>query len=411
MLLLFLFYCPALLLQAQSRPFEQFARVQDSLMMKAYYAKDPRNYLPALAAFEARYNTLPEKEKVLYRNYYVNGLYNLACTYSLLNQQPQALQYFKRSVDAGYTNYAHLQEDTDLDNIRNEASFRQWIQPLRELGDYRYILSKAATYNPQEQQDLPAFTYQPATDPDLVALRQAFHLDSIAGQASEVSRILNLLHWVHNLVPHDGNHENPAVRNALSMIRQCKQEGRGLNCRGLATVLNECYLALGIPSRFVTCLPKDSLGTDPDCHVINMVYSKQLQKWLWIDPTFDAYVMDEKGGLLGIEEVRQRIIDHRPLLLNPGANWNNKQSQTKEYYLYQYMAKNLYMLECPVNSRYNTETRTPGKSLSYIRLIPLDYFKKSLEKTVSTSQSTQTTMTTYRTNNPAAFWQTPQPIN
>ena len=114
------------------------------------------------------------------------------------------------------------------------------------------------------------------------------------------------MYWIHNLVPHDGNHENPVVRNALSMINQCKKENRGLNCRGLATVLNECYLSMGIKSRFVTCLPKDSLHTDPDCHVINIVYISSLKKWIWIDPTFCAYIMNEKGELLNLEEVEEK---------------------------------------------------------------------------------------------------------
>jgi hypothetical protein len=269
-------------------------------------------------------------------------------------------------------------------------------------------LKKAAKYNVAEKRELPKFTYQSADNPNLVALRKAFNLDSVAGQGNEVSKILNLLHWIHNLVPHDGNHGNPAVMNAMSMIAVCKKENRGLNCRGLATVLNECYLAMGIKSRFVTCLPKDSLGIDNDCHVIDMVYSTQLKKWLWIDPTFDAYILNEKGELLGIEEVRERMINNKPLLLNPEANWNHKVSETKEYYLFSYMAKNLYLLETPISSEFDTETRQPGKSISYMQLVPLDYFKKSLDMSSSTNNQNKTTFVKYRTNNPNVFWQAPQ---
>lgn len=393
---------------AQSGDFQTFARLQDSLMMKAYYAKDVKDYIVALNAFDAGYKDLPKADKDNFKNYRVNSYYNLACTYSLLNDKKNAMDYFRKSIEAGYANYAHIQEDTDLDNIRNENEFKALIQPLRETGDYLYILKKAGRYNLQEQQELPRFTYQSADNANLVALRKAFNLDSIAGNANEVSRILNLLHWVHNLIPHDGNNDNPVVKNAMSMIRECRRDARGLNCRGLATVLNECYLAMGIKSRFVTCLPKDSLGIDPDCHVINMVYSSALKKWLWIDPTFDAYVMNEKGDLLGMEEVRERIINNQPLILNPEANWNHKVSQTKANYLYSYMAKNLYMLECPVSSEYDTETKGEGKTITYVRLIPLDYFKKSLEKGVSTNNVTKTTTVVYRTNNPASFWQTPR---
>jgi hypothetical protein len=268
-------------------------------------------------------------------------------------------------------------------------------------------LKKAAAYNFADKREFPAFTYQDANNAALVTLRKTFNLDSIAGQGSEVSKILNLLHWIHNLVPHDGNHDNPVVKNAMSMIAECKRDNRGLNCRGLATVLNECYLSMGIKSRFVTCYPKDSLHIDNDCHVINMVYSTELKKWLWIDPTFDAYVMNEKGELLSIEEVRERIINGKPLLINPEANWNHKVSQVKEYYLYSYMAKNLYMLECHANSEYDAETRGLGKTETYIKLLPLDYFKQSPDKTEYDNKEVKTVFVNYKTNNPAKFWAAP----
>lgn len=59
----------------------------------------------------------------------------------------------------------------------------------------------------------------------------------------------------------------------------------------MAQMLNECYLAMGFKSRFITCMPKVMIN---DCHVINAVYSNTLNKWLWMDPTFNAYVTDEK---------------------------------------------------------------------------------------------------------------------
>ncbi|SFD14943.1 Transglutaminase-like superfamily protein [Chitinophaga sp. CF118] len=268
------------------------------------------------------------------------------------------------------------------------------------------ILKRAGKYNYSEKRDLPAFTYQSADNPNLQALKKAFNLDSIAGGGNEASKILNLLHWIHNLVPHDGNHGNPASMNAMDMIAVCKKDQRGLNCRGLAMTLNECYLSLGIKSRYVTCMPKDSLGVDNDCHVINMVYLTQQKKWIWIDPTNDAYVMNEKGELLGIEEVRARIVNNKPLILNPEANWNHKVSYTKGYYLYSYMAKNLYLLETPLNSQFDLETRQAGKTINSVQLIPLDS-KKSLDKSVSTNNTTKVTWVTYKTNNPDYFWQVP----
>ena len=208
---------------------------------------------------------------------------------------------------------------------------------------------------------------------------------------------------MHEQVPHDGNVENPASRNAHDLLAVCQRDRRGLNCRDLATVLNEVYLAMGYRARFVGCLPKDT--TDVDSHVINTAYSVTQQKWLWMDPTNDAYVMNEQGQLLGIEEVRARLLDGRPLLVNPTANWNHQVSKTKEDYLYQYMAKNLYKLQCPVSSQYDLETRANGKVIQYITLLPAA--ASAQKPAVRTGQEGTTSFTVYNTSDAAAFWQKP----
>lgn len=139
-----------------------------------------------------------------------------------------------------------------------------------------------------------------------------------------------------------------------------------------------------------------------------MVYSNDMKKWLWIDPTHDAYVMNEKGELLSIEEVRERLITDKPLILNPEANWNFKSSTEKEFYLYNYMAKNLYRFECPVNSEYDLETRQKGKEMTYLQLMPIDYPKQNPDKTENTNKKDGATKISYKTNNPEIFWKAPK---
>jgi hypothetical protein len=388
--------------------FAAFAKKQDSLMTAAYYKKDTTTYKKNLEMFLSRYKSLDSTDKKNFSGYYYNSFYNLACTYSLLNNKPMAIEYFSKAVNAGFTDYYHILGDSDLNNIRNEDGFKTTAQSLRRIADYLYILKNASAYNNNDTRQLPAFTYQAKDNENLMALRKVFNLDSVAGTGNDISQIINLMHWIHDLIPHDGNHDNPTVKNAMSMIAECKKDNRGLNCRGLATVLNECYLSMGFKSRFVTCLPKDSLGIDNDCHVITIVYAPSLKKWIWIDPTFDAYLMNEKGELLSIQEVRERIINNEPLILNPDANWNHKSSETKDYYLGYYMAKNLYRLECSASSEYDLETRAQGKTITYIQLLPLEYFKQTPDKTVSTNKDNGTTFIVYNTNNADAFWQIPQ---
>ncbi|MBO2008280.1 TPR end-of-group domain-containing protein [Hymenobacter negativus] len=401
------FLLTCLTLRAQQAPstaaFDAYCATFFKEIQDLSAAKEYRQILSRYPEWEAKYNALGPADKQLFRGALAGVDYNRACYYALLKDRPNAVLSFRHAVANGYKNYSHAKVDTDLDLIRNDKDFQQQMAAIREHGDFIYVLQQAKGYAPTEASKLPAFTYQSADEPHLAALRKTYKLDSIAGQGNEVARFINLLHWVHEQVPHDGNHENPPVRNAQDLLRVCRAEKRGLNCRGLATILNEAYLAMGYKARFVGCLPKDS--TDYDSHVINAVYSTTQQKWLWMDPTNDAYVMNEQGQLLSIEEVRARLIDGRPLLVNPTANWNHKVSKTKEDYLYQYMAKNLYKLQCPLSSQYDLETRGPAKALQYVTLLPATV--GAIKPAVKNTQDGATSYTLYNTSNAAAFWQKP----
>jgi len=278
-----------------------------------------------------------------------------------------------------------------------------WTQ-IDFLPDYLGRLKNAKEYNYSDQRPIATWHYMTSSNPDLKKLREEYKLDSIAGDGDEMSKILNLMYWLHDLIRHDGSSYNPSPQNARAIIKICKEENRGVNCRMLATVLNECYLAIGIKSRFVTCMPKEAKFSD--CHVINAVYSKELDKWVWIDPSFAAYVKDEKDNFLGIQEVRERLTDGRPLVLNEDANWNHISKQTKEYYLDYYMAKNLYRLECPATSRYDTETWLDKKESVYVELLPLDGLEQSPQKNVS--KNGDRIWVNYKTNNPSLFWEKPE---
>jgi hypothetical protein len=172
---------------------------------------------------------------------------------------------------------------------------------LREGVDYLAILQRASHYSSESNSQFPAFTYQSSNDSVLVALRKNFKLDSVAGYGNEVSKIINLLHWIHNTIKHDGQNESGIKNiNACDILKAATNGHIGVSCGELATTLNDCYLAMGWKSRKVYCFPKDSLKIDHDSHVINIVYSPSQEKWLWVDPTNDAYVMNENGDLLSI---------------------------------------------------------------------------------------------------------------
>jgi len=390
--------------------FTAFAKKQNDLFVDAYKKRDARLYNALLTDFLERYERLAKEERQLYMPFYRNTYYNLSCLYSLNNNKDLALLHLDKAIKAGYSNYGQIMKDTDFDNIRSEKEFARIVQPTRELGDYLYILKKDNRFSNSDSIALPAFTYQSPENADLVRLRKQLSLDSIAGTGNDASRLINVLRWVHNTVPHDGQTESGIKSiNGMEIFAVSQSKNIGVSCGELATLLNDCYLALGFKSRKVYCLPKDSLKVDYDSHVINSVYSTQLKKWLWMDPTHGAYVMNEKGELLGIDEVRSRLIDQQPLILNPDANWNRRTSTLKDHYLDYYMAKNLYRFYTTLESGFDIETRGQEKTVTYVNLVPLGYgkFANTPSKMEFYNKELKTRFVHYTTRNPFYFWETP----
>ena len=297
--------------------------------------------------------------------------YDYACCYALVGQKKQALAALEQSVLLGYKDYNNMVNDNDLRSLRKD---KKYLSLLAQVNDRQplSVLKKSASYAKDAAQQDILFRYQPKESKNLRMVRDYFKLDSVVGQGDELSKIINLLHFAHDNIRHDGGNQAFAELDAIDLYNYYKTTGKGVNCRQLAISLCEMYLSMGIPARYVTCMPADSL--DYECHVINTVWSEQLQKWLYIDPTMDAWVTDENGTMLSIAEVRERLINDQPLVLCETANWNHESQQTKEYYLETYMAKNLYYFVCKKLNRFNPESLYRNNDpADDVRLIPVGF--------------------------------------
>ena len=282
-----------------------------------------------------------------------------------------------------------------MESLRNEPKYLTLVDKMKQTADFEYILKQAKTYKSEEQK-LPEFSFQEDSAVKLIELKNKYKLDSVAGNGDEVSQIIRLMQWVHHTIRHDGNSNNPWDTHADALIEVCKKEKRGVNCRMIATILNEVYLAKGYKSQFVTCLPKSK--TDPDCHVINSVFSKKLNKWLWMDATFETWVKDEKGNLLGIQDVRERLISGLPLVASPKLNWNGNPNDP-ENYLHNYMAKNLFQICIPQKSNSGYENLS-YQDRCYVQLITDEYQKENPEMNGLKDQ-------VYYTTDLEQFWKHP----
>ena len=312
--------------------------------------------------------------------------YNTARAYSLLDQTDSALVYLQKFYDLAYEDYStyyrtldyyYISKDIDMDNLKNNEKYQEILAKLKDVS-WDKILTEYKTYKPIESKLTP-FEYINDDGIYLPQLRQKYQLDSVAGSGDEISKILNLMRWVHNTLPYDGNSGEPADRHADALIQLSKKENRGLNCWMLSTILNEVYLAMGFKSRFVSCYPKGDPSITHEWHVIVEVFSTTLNKWLWMDPTSDTYAKDGKGNYLSIAEVRERLTNDLPVYTSPDMNVNGeKEDGAGEKYLHDYMMKNLFRIEIPLVSIPGYEM-APLKIRYYVELLPDGYNPRNVK--------------------------------
>ncbi len=58
--------------------------------------------------------------------------YNLACSHSLLGQLEPAMAALEKAIHLGYQNFEHLQQDSDLDNLRKDLRFIELLKSFSQ---------------------------------------------------------------------------------------------------------------------------------------------------------------------------------------------------------------------------------------------------------------------------------------
>ena len=58
-------------------------------------------------------------------------LYNYACSLALVKRVDEALEILERAVEAGYDNLEYLEEDSDLDALRDDPRYTRIVARLR----------------------------------------------------------------------------------------------------------------------------------------------------------------------------------------------------------------------------------------------------------------------------------------
>lgn len=361
-------------------------------LTKTFNSFDLEGYSAVMNDFADRYCGLPMEERSKYYHAYINGWYNWSYLAARHQDNAKAVYYMGKAVSVGFADFNRIRQDQVFDDLlAGDNDFIYLMASQQEAKDYMGILKVHGHYQDTAVSEIPLSVFY-GSNADHPALSESLGLEKIAGTGNEISKVLNIMHWLHNLIRHDGQKGDPETMNVLEKIRFCMENNCGLNCRDLSLIFHHCLQSLDIRSGYITCKPRNLLKTDNDCHVVNQVFIAEMNKWVMIDVTLNAYVMDEEGQLLDIAAVRARLISGQPLLLNPDANWNNCYSMTKKEYLYKYMAKNMYRFVLPVSSLSEKGT------LAYLHLLPHHPGEAVL------ADYQETGADNYMTCNPDFFW-------
>lgn len=187
----------------------------------------------------------------------------------------------------------------------------------------------------------------------LQTLKERYDLDSIAGNGNELSKALNLLHWISSHIMHSGNSKTKAT-NILDFMEYAFDKGNsfGLNCAMLSHVLAGCLMAIGIFAREVKLIPYSPY--DFDSHRVIQVYINELKKWIMLDPTYSGCVMDKEGNYLNVLEVRRLLAEQEYIVFNKEFNYNGEKWSEDSLFYKEYLAKNTFCLCTPALMEFSS---------------------------------------------------------
>lgn len=263
-----------------------------------------------------------------------------------------------------------------------------YLYKIKQKG-YTELLRQATPFSPDSTTF--HFTYRQDTL-RAQAVRNFFRLDTLLTTATTTwDKTLTLAQFVARNIPHANQKIQPEKYNAIDLWKYTREVEPAFNCRLHSILLHELLLSVNIINRFVTCLPADTL--DSDCHVVNIVWLPEQDKWAMIDSDQKAWISSPDGTPLSLEEMRNCYIADEPMEIHPLLEDGEKRNY--DYYR-QYWAKNLYYFLCWEETGYDKETSpTEGRTIA---LAPAGFVEPNKRKS------------DVQTTDAARFWAPPAPL-
>lgn len=161
---------------------------------------------------------------------------------------------------------------------------------------------KEISYSNESPNSLFEFYYSDTLENDyLRELRKKYDIDLLViEQKSDFEKIKSILDWTSKQWEHNGSN-NPTKQDALTILKEAR-EGKQFRCVEYGIVATATLNSIGIPARTLGLKTRDVEKVMRGAgHVVSEVYSKELGKWIFIDPQFNIIPTLNGKPLNGIE--------------------------------------------------------------------------------------------------------------
>ncbi len=228
-----------------------------------------------------------------------------------------------------------------------EAFYSEFEERVALLKEARLDIDSLSYFAPTPPPyPLPASgAGEPIEIPDYNAY---FRLDTLVQEGmSTWEKSLAIGRFVSAHIPHANQKTRPAAKDAITLWEYIHTQEPAFNCRYHSFFTMQLLHSVGVEARVLTCMPKDD--NDPDCHVVNIVYLPEYQKWAMLDTDQAIYATDAEGTPLAPWEMRRCYEQGKSFTL-----WYNYENpdQGMDYYR-SYMAKNTYSFASPTSIEDN----------------------------------------------------------
>jgi len=200
-------------------------------------------------------------------------------------------------------------------------------------------------------------------------LRQGYGIDTlISSFESELDKIKAVLKWASSQWEHNG-YNSPSNPDALTILKESKN-GNQFRCVEYGILASACLNSVGIPARVLGLKTRDVEKVRRGAgHVVAETYSRQFDKWIFIDPQFNVLPMFD-GVPLNAIEFQEAIVNNRDKV--ELVNMSGKVSTVKTESYLNWIGKYLFYFDVLFDQRIGNEPNYKSvNGKTKLMLVPL----------------------------------------